>query len=732
MRAAVFLPLLLSACAMTPADVAQSPPPPEAAPRSAVPASSDIAYPDTRRVDVVETQFGVPVADPYRWLENDVRTDPAVAAWVGQQNAVTNAYLTKLPARETFKQRIRTLYDFERFGVPQKAGNRYFYSRNSGLQNQAVLYVRDGLNGAPRLLIDPNTFSKDGATALAEWRPSEDGRHVVYGVQEGGTDWRVLRVLDANTGRVMPDEVKWAKFGNVDWAKDGSGFYYSRFPEPAAGQQFQSLNENQAIYFHRLGTPQSADRLVFAQPDRPKLGNSGTVSDDGRWLVVTSSQGTDDRYEITLIDLRAPNAAPRRYIAGLENNWSYIGNQGKTFYWVTNRGAPKLRIVSTDIDRPYTEAKEIVAEDAATLGDASIVGKQLIASYLVDAKTEVRTHDLNGRRTGAVRLPGIGTAGGFSGDGDDSETFYAFSSFNTPATIYRYDSSNGATSVFAQPKVAFSPDDFTVSQRFYASKDGTRVPMFVVHRKDLDMTKPNPTLLYAYGGFNVPSLPGFSATRIAWLEKGGVFALANIRGGGEYGKAWHDAGRLANKQNVFDDFIAAGEYLVRQGITSPAKLAIQGGSNGGLLVGAVINQRPDLFAAALPAVGVMDMLRFDRFTAGRYWVDDYGYPNREPDFRTLLTYSPYHNIKGGRDYPAVLVTTADTDDRVVPGHSFKYAAALQAAPTGGKPKLIRIETRAGHGSGKPTDKIIEEYADLWAFIADATGLEVRDAQTAAR
>jgi prolyl oligopeptidase len=725
MRAAAILLLTVSACAMT-SKVAQGP---AAAPER----TAWLVYPESERGNVVETQFGVPVADPYRWLENDVRTDGKVAEWVARQNAVTGAYLATLPARETFETRLRTLYDYERFGVPRKAGNRYFYSRNSGLQNQAVLFVRDGLSGAPRMLIDPNTWAQDGATALAEWEPSEDGRYLVYGVQDGGTDWRTVRVLDVASGRVLPDEIKWVKFSGMEWAKDGSGFYYSRFPEPQAAQQFQSLNENQAIYFHRIGTPQSADRLVFARPDRPKLSNGGTVSDDGRWLVVTSSEGTDDRYDITLIDLTKPGSKPRPYVTGLQNNWSYIGNQGDTFYWVTNKGAPRLKIVATDVNRSPDQAREIVAEDAATLGDASIVGRQLIASYLVDAKTEVRTFDLTGKRTGVVKLPGIGTAGGFSGDADDPETFYAFSSFNMPTTIYRYDSASGQTSVFAQPKVAFSPDDFVVSQRFYRSKDGTRVPMFVVHKKGLDTRRPQPTLLYAYGGFNVPSLPGFSATRLAWMEQGGVFALANIRGGGEYGKAWHDAGRLANKQNVFDDFIGAGEYLIKEGITSKDKLAIQGGSNGGLLVGAVINQRPDLFAAALPAVGVMDMLRFDRFTAGRYWVDDYGYPNREPDFRNLLAYSPYHNIRGGRDYPAVLVTTADTDDRVVPGHSFKYAAALQAAAnTGGAPKLIRIETRAGHGSGKPTDKIIEEYADLWAFVAHHTGLKVGGERTAGR
>ena len=721
--AAALLLLATTACTMNqtqPATVA------DAAPKAS------IVYPATERQTIVEPQFGVPVADPYRWLENDVREDSKVAAWVAQQNALTDSYLATLPGRATFEQRMRQLFDFERVGVPRKKANRYFYTRNTGLQNQSVLYVREGLNGAPRMLIDPNTWSQDGATALAEWVPSEDGRRILYSVQEGGTDWRVVKVLDVASGKVMDDEVRWVKFANLDWAKDGSGFYYSRFPEPKASQQFQSLNENHTVHFHRIGTPQSQDRLVFADAGRPKLSNVVQVSDDGKWLVVTSSEGTDERYDITLIDLARPSAQPRKLVTGLQNQWDYIGNSGSTFYWATNTDAPRLRIVSTDISRSGLEVKQLVAEDEATLGGASIVGKQLIASYLVDAKTEVRTYDLSGRQTGKVTLPGIGTASGFSGDADDSETFFAFSSFNMPTTIYRYDSATGQTTTWAQPQVAFRPEDYTVSQRFYRSKDGTRVPMFVVHRRDLDMSKPQPTLLYAYGGFNASMLPGFSPTRIAWMEQGGVFALANIRGGGEYGKAWHDAGRLAKKQNVFDDFIAAGEYLIREGITSKDKLAIQGGSNGGLLVGAVVNQRPDLFAAALPAVGVMDMLRFNRWTAGRYWVDDYGYPDREGDFRTLWAYSPYHNIRSGQDYPAILVTTADTDDRVVPGHSFKYTAALQAANTGNQPKLIRIETRAGHGSGKPTDKIIEEYADMWAFIAQHTGLRVDGGQTASR
>jgi len=718
MRHAV-LPLLLATAALPMTAM------PSAAAAQAAEAAID--YPETARQDIVETQFGVKVADPYRWLEEDVRESERVVAWVAAQNEVTDAYLATLPARAVFAERLRELFDYERFGVPEKAGGRYFYERNDGLQNQDLLYVRDRLDGSPRLLIDPNKWSQDGATALAEWVPSEDGKRLLYSVQDGGTDWRTVRVLDVDTGQVLTDEVKWVKFSALDWAKDGSGFYYSRFPETGAGEKFQSLNEKQAVYFHRLGTPQSADRLIFAQPDRPKLSNTAQVSDDGKWLVVTSSEGTDERYDVTLIDLTRPDAAPRRFVTGLENQWDYVGNVGSTFYWVTNSDAPRLRIVATDVSQPGLAVKELVGEDEATLTGASIVGDKLIATYLVDAKTEVRTYTLDGERVGTVTLPGIGTASGFSGDVDDSETFYSFDSFNRPKTIYRYDSGTGETSVWAQPKVAFAPDDFTVSQRFYASKDGTRVPMFVVHKKGVDLKGGAPTLLYGYGGFNVAMEPGFSTTRLAWLEQGGVFALANLRGGGEYGKAWHEAGRLANKQNVFDDFIAAAEYLIAEGITTKEKLAIQGGSNGGLLVGAVVNQRPDLFAAALPAVGVMDMLRFDRWTAGRYWVDDYGYPSKEADFRTLWKYSPYHNIGEAKaDYPAILVTTADTDDRVVPGHSFKYAAALQAADIGPEPHLIRIETRAGHGSGKPTEKIIEEYADMWAFIAHHTGMEVED------
>lgn len=685
-----------------------------------------IAYPETKRVDVTDESFGQKVADPYRWLENDVRNDKEVAAWVEAQNKLTDAYLASLPGRDVFRNRIKQLFDYERFGVPTHKGNRYFYSHNTGLQNQAVLWVRDSVDGAGRVLIDPNSWAKDGATALSEWVPSEDGKLLVYGIQDGGSDWRTVKVLDVATGKTLDDEVKWIKFSALTWAKDGSGFYYSRFPAPVEGQAFQQLNENQAVYFHKIGTPQSADRMIYSTPETPKRGHFAQITDDGNWLVITTTEGTDDRYEITLLDLKTPGAKPRKLIAGLENNWSLAGNIGTRFFWTTNKGAPKLKLVSMDVAAANPVATDLIPEDSATLEGAGIVGGQLFASYLVDAKDELRRFSLDGKLLGKVATPGIGAVSGFSGDPDSNEAFYAFTSFNTPPTIYRYDVKTGKATAWAQPKVAFDPNKYGVEQRFFTSKDGTKVPMFIVKRKDV--TGPAPTLLWGYGGFNVSYGPAFSASRLAWMEQGGVFVLANIRGGGEYGKAWHNGGRLANKQNTFDDFIGAGEYLIAQGITKKDGLAIQGGSNGGMLVGAVVNQRPDLFAAALPAVGVMDMLRFDRWTAGRYWVDDYGHPSKEAEWKVLRAYSPYHNIASGKAYPAILATTADTDDRVVPGHTFKYTAALQAADIGPKPHLVRIETRAGHGSGKPTDKIIQETSDLWAFAAKWTGLDVKPVQ----
>lgn len=684
-----------------------------------------VKYPVTEKVEQVDDIFGVKVADPYRWLENDVRTDPKVAAWVAEQNKVTDAYLATLPGRQVFRDRMRQLYNYERYGLPTRKGGRYFYSRNTGLQNQSVLYVRDRLDGEGRVLIDPNLWAKDGATALGGYSPSEDGTKLLYSIQDGGTDWRTLKVMDVATGKDLGDSLEWVR-GLGSWMKDGSGFFYTRYPEPPAGQKYQALTLNSKVYFHKLGTPQSADRLVYETPDLPKRGHYASVTDDGRYLLIYTSEGTDNRNELTLVDLKSSDWAPRKLITGLDNDWSVIGNVGTTFYMQTNKGAPRNRIVTMDVAQANPQPVELVAEDKAVLDGSGIVGGMLVAQYMVDVKSEVRRYGLDGKLVGKVALPGIGSAGGFGGDPDNPETFFAFTSFATPSTIYRYDVKTGKATVWAAPKVNFDPNAYEVRQVFYPSKDGTKIPMFIVHKKGL--RGPAPTILYGYGGFNISLTPSFSATRIAWMEQGGVIAQPNLRGGGEYGKAWHDAGRLANKQNVFDDMIAAAEYLDKQGIASPKTTVIQGGSNGGLLVGAVINQRPDLFAAALPAVGVMDMVRFDRWTAGRYWVDDYGYPSKEADFKALYAYSPYHNVRSGQAYPAILATTADTDDRVVPGHTFKYTAAIQSADIGPKPHLVRIETRAGHGSGKPTDKIIDEAADLWAFSAKWTGMQVKPVQ----
>ena len=687
----------------------------------------EIAYPQTRRGEVADTLFGERIADPYRWLENDVRSDPEVADWVARQNTATRAYLDRLPQRAWFAARIRTLFNYERFGLPTKAGGYYFYERNSGLLNQAQLYVRKGLNGKPRLLLDPNAWASDGAAALDAWKPSDDGRYLLYSVQDGGSDWRVLHVLDARTGKRLDDEVRWAKFTELAWVGT-EGFLYSRFPEPRQGTQFQGLNYNHAIYFHRLGTDQAQDELVFSTPSRREANHTAQVTQDGRQVVVTSSIGTDARYEMNVIDLvrRARDGwKPRPLVNGFDYDWRLVDGMGDVLWFVTNRDAPRYRLVSVDLRKPATQWRELVGQSEDILQQATIIGRQLVLNYLRDASTRALIFDLNGKSVRTLSLNGIGTASGFRGKPGDPETFYNFTSFNRPGGVYRMDLETGQSTPFAEPRLAFDPKDYAIDQQFFRSKDGTRVPMFIVRKKSVIAAgQPVPTLLYGYGGFDVALTPGFSATRMAWLEAGGAFALANLRGGGEYGKEWHDAGRLANKQNVFDDFIAAAEFLIAEGIAKQDGLAIQGGSNGGLLIGAVANQRPDLFAAANPAVGVMDMLRFDKFTAGRYWIDDYGDPSVEADFRNLRSYSPYHNIRGGERYPAILVTTADTDDRVVPGHSFKYASALQSAELGERPRLIRIETRAGHGSGKPTDKAIEEGADVMAFLAQWTGLKI--------
>ncbi|MCM8557621.1 prolyl oligopeptidase family serine peptidase [Sphingomicrobium sediminis] len=680
-----------------------------------------MAYPDTVRQDVTYQVGSLSVEDPYRWLEADVREEPAVAAWVEAQNELTFDYLETLPQRNYFKQRMTALYDYERIGAPSEKGGRYFYSKNDGLQPQSVLYVRDGMDGGERVLIDPNGWSEDGATALAGSVASDDGSKLAYFIQDGGSDWRTIEVLDVATGEKLSDSIEWVKFSGLSWAKDGSGFYYSRFPATEEGGKFTGLNTDQAVYFHALGTDQSEDKLVFARPDNPDLNNTASVSDDGRYLVTSSSTGTDG-WETAVIDLEG-DGMPIVIEPGVDYETSYVGNAGTTFYFATNRDALRGGVFKVDIADPDLAREWVIAEDEAVLSGVSHVGGHLIANYLVDVKSEARVYDMDGDLVRTVDLPGIGSAGGFGGSPEKSETFYAFSSFAQPTTIYRYDVATGTSNVWAAPDVPFDPSDYVTEQVFYESKDGTRVPMFITRRADVE--GPVPTLLYAYGGFNISVTPGYNPVRLAWLDAGGAYAVANIRGGGEYGKAWHDGGRRFNKQNVFDDFAAAGEWLKANGVTTPKGLAIEGRSNGGLLIGASMNQRPDLYDAGHAAVGVMDMLRFDRFTAGRYWVDDYNYPQQERDARYNLAFSPYHNVEAETDYPAILVTTADTDDRVVPGHSFKYVAALQeVAGPGDDPLLIRIETRAGHGSGKPTDKIIEEAADVAAFLAEHTGLDV--------
>ena len=619
------------------------------------------------------------------------------------------------------------MLSYERFGIPVKAGGRYFYTRNTGLQNQPQLFVRKGLDGKPRLLIDPNIWAKDAATALDDWKPSEKGHYLLYSVQDGGSDWRILRVLDVATGRPIRDEIHWAKFTQLAWIGD-EGFLYSRFPEPEKGRDFQALNYNQSLWFHRTGTPQAADEQVFSTPDHPEYSHAAEITADGRYAVITSSIGTDARYELHVIDLSRRSRdgwKSRPLVTGFNHDWKLVDGKGQSLWFVTNQDAPRYRLVSIDLSQTEPQWRELVAQTAETLEQGTIIGDKLVLSYLKDAASWAIILDMHGKVARELTLNGLGTASGFKGKPGDPETFYSFTSFNQPAAIYRMDLASGETRPFAKPTLTFNPADYQVEQRFYTSKDGTRVPMFIVRSKAAATAgRALPTILYGYGGFDISLTPGYSAARMAWLEAGGAFALANLRGGGEYGRDWHDAGRLHQKQNVFDDFIAAGEFLIAQGITTKEGLAIQGGSNGGLLVGAVVNQRPDLFAAANAQVGVMDMLRFDRFTAGRYWVDDYGHPDREEDFKVLRSYSPYHNIRSGVAYPAMLITTADTDDRVVPGHSFKYTAALQAADLGPKPHLIRVERRAGHGSGKPTDKAIEENADILAFLAAWSGLRL--------
>ena len=681
-------------------------------------------YPKAKTVDQVDDYHGVKVADPYRWLEDTDSTE--THDWVEAENKVTFSYLDQIPYRGVIRGRLTKLWNYERFTVPGQQGGRYFYQHNNGLQNQNVLLVAESLNAEPRVLLDPNTLSSDGTVALAGEAITDDGKLMAYGTAASGSDWTEWHVRDVDAGKDLPDLIKWVKFSGASWMKDGKGFFYSRYDEPKEGSAtLRDTNYFQKLYYHRLGTPQAEDKLIYERPDNKELGFGGSVTDDGHYLMIEVSQGTSPKNRLYYKDLTQPDAQVVKLLDDFDARYSFIDNEGPVFWIQTDLDAPRGRLIAIDTRHPErSNWKNVVPQGADKLESSSVVDDLFLLSYLKDARTEVRVYDLKGKFVRNVDLPGIGTADGFGGKRKDKETFYLFTSFISPTTVYRYDPQAGKSSVFRQPKVDFDATQFETKQVFYNSKDGTRVPMFLTYKKGLKLDGQNPTLLYAYGGFDISLTPFFSVPTIVWLEMGGVYALPNLRGGGEYGEDWHLAGTKAKKQNVFDDFIAAAEWLIANKYTSTPKLAIRGGSNGGLLVGACLTQRPDLYGATLPLVGVMDMLRFQKFTIGWAWTSDYGSSDNPEDFKALYAYSPLHNLKPGTKYPPTLIATADHDDRVMPAHSFKFAATMQADQAGPAPVLIRIETKAGHGAGKPISKIIDEMADEWAFVAHNLSMNV--------
>jgi prolyl oligopeptidase len=680
-----------------------------------------LQYPATRKADQVDDYFGTKVADPYRWLEDDNSAE--TGAWVEAQNKITFGYLAGIPARDRLRARLTQLWNYERYGSPSREGETYVFSKNDGLQNQPVIYKARRLEDSPEVLLDPNALSSDGTVALGGTAFSDDGRLMAYAIATSGSDWHEWRVRDVATARDLNDSVMWSKFSGAAWKKDGSGFYYARFDAPKPGDELQAVNKNQKVYFHGVGTAQDADALVYQRPDKPDWGFNPDVTDDGRFLLLYQSEGTERENRVFVQDLSKRDSQIVPFLDAFDASYEIVGNDDTTFYVLTDKDAPRSRLVKVELASPATALKPLIPEgpDRDVLKEVKMLGNRLVATWQIDAHEKLRVYRLDGAPEREIALPTIGSVS-FSAQRRDKEGFYLFTSYTYPSTVFRYDPATGESSVFKRPSVKFSPDAYETTQVFYPSKDGTRIPMLLTAKKGLARDGKNPTLLFGYGGFNISLTPAFSPANIAWLELGGIYAVPNLRGGGEYGKAWHDAGRLAHKQNVFDDFIAAAEYLIREQYTSTPKLAISGGSNGGLLVGACMTQRPDLFGAALPAVGVMDMLRFHKFTIGWAWKSDFGSSETKAGFETLFKYSPLQNLKPGTSYPATLVTTADHDDRVVPAHSFKFAAALQAAQAGPAPVLIRIETKAGHGAGKPTSKLIEERADVFAFLVKTLGM----------
>jgi prolyl oligopeptidase len=681
--------------------------------------TSALTYPTARTVEQTDDYFGTTVSDPYRWMED---VDSAeLKRWIDAENELTQSYLSQISARETMQKRLMELINFERYAAPARRGTRYFYSHNSGLQNQNVIYWHEGLAGEPKMLLDPNTLSADGTVAISGLSITDDGSLAAYSIAEAGSDWVKWHVRDVTTGEDLPDIVEWSKFSGAAWLKDGSGFFYEGYDAPEA-EALKAANYFHKVFFHKLGTPQSEDRLIFDRPDDKELNLGAQVTDDGRYLVLHQSKGTSPNNELAVLDLQGefqrPQSTILRLIDTADATYAPINNDGNLFWLLTTLDAPNGRVISIDLDHPERENwKTVIPESKNKLSDISIIDNTFIANYLADAQSLIELRSLDGQLIERLKLPAIGTAYGFGGLREDTETFYQFTNFTTPGTIYRLDMKTRQSTVYRQPKLLFDPALYQTTQIFYTSKDGTRVPMFVSHKKGLTLDGSAPTLLYAYGGFNVPLMPEFSSAHVMWMEMGGVYAQPSLRGGGEYGEAWHEAGTRLKKQNVFDDFLAAAEWLIANKYTSAAKLAISGGSNGGLLVAACELQRPDLFGAVIAQVGVMDMLRFDKFTIGWAWKEEYGSPSENAgEFAAIYKYSPLHNIRQGVAYPATLITTGDHDDRVYPAHSFKYTAALQAAQTGPNPILIRVETRAGHGAGMPLSKRIEATVDQYAFL----------------
>jgi prolyl oligopeptidase len=716
--------LLLTAGTLASAAEPQADAVAQSSPALVTPAAKDVRlqYPTPPRGDQVDDYFGVQIADPYRPLEDPNR--PATQSWVQAQNELTFAWLQLAPQRPAIGRRLERLWDFEKYGVPMHRGNTYLFTRNNGLQNQSTVYVTPSLDAAPRELLDPNKLSADGTVALSGLALSNDGTLLAYGLTSAGSDWQEWKVRDVSSGLDREDLLRWIKFSAASWAADGSGFYYSRFDEPTEDKRFTGINYYQKLYFHKLGAPQADDQLIYQRPDEKEWGFHGQVTDDGRYLVIEVTRGTEAKRQVFYRDLQEPDGKIVELITGWDANYDFVDNDGPVFWLLTDLDAPRNRLIAVDIRRPQRKDwRELIPQADAVLQKVSAVGERFLATYLRDAHAEVRTFDLDGKPLSETRLPGIGTVSGLSGRRQDTETFYAYTSFAVPQAIYRLNIAKNESSLFRAPRVDFCSDDYDTQQTFYTSRDGTRVPMFITFKKGMALDGRNPALLYGYGGFDVSLTPAFSVYRSVWLEMGGVFAMANLRGGGEYGRLWHEAGMKEHKQDVFDDFIAAAEYLIAHKFTTAPRLAISGGSNGGLLVAACLTQRPDLFGAALPSVGVLDMLRFQKFTIGWAWTNEYGSSDKRADFQWLYRYSPLHNIKPGMMYPATFIETGDHDDRVAPAHSFKFAATLQAAQSGPAPILIRIETRAGHGAGKPTAKLIESATDSLTFLAKVLGIE---------